>query len=245
MLRIEGGSPSKVIAHGGYAFVNIGYNISAIDVDPVDTMSEVGIYESGQSLIDMDYRNGIIYVINGNQMLQVINAIDPYNISFVRELAVSGYPMGVAFSKDGNYAYVCNNYGPLDIISCTNLDIPTLVASYSTFANSEDVDEADGYAYIADAGYGLKVIDVEPYNSANLVKTVDMDWNYTHHVVVYNGYAFVSAQDNFHIVDVRAPESAYIAYSIPTNGIFGCSDVEGKYLYSSNDHNGLRIFKLW
>jgi len=245
VLRIEGGSPAKVIAHGGYAFVSIGYTLSAIDVDPVETMSEAGRYESLQSMIDMDYRDGIIYVIDGNQKLQVINAIDPYNISFVRELPVSGYPQGVAFSEDGNYAYVSNSYGPLDIYSAVPIDIPSLLTSYSSFANSEDVDAADGYAYIADNGYGLRVIDVEPYASANLVKTVDANWDYAHHVVVYNGYAFVSAQNNLHIVDVRTPESAYIAHSIPTDSIFVCSDVEGKYLYASNNHYGVRIYKLW
>jgi hypothetical protein len=85
-------------------------------------------------------------------------------------LVTSGRALGVTLSSDGQYAYVADSSGGLQIIDVTNVASPTLAGSYNTPATAYEVAlSSDGrYAYVADSVACLKIINVTNVNSPEL-----------------------------------------------------------------------------
>lgn len=79
-----------------------------------------------------------------------------------------GYAYDVAVS--GNYAYVANSHGGLQIIDLTISskivsNNPTLIGNYDTHRVSRGVAINGNYAYVADGNDGFHIIDISFLNS--------------------------------------------------------------------------------
>ena len=71
----------------------------------------------------------------------------------------------------GNYAYVADGGGGLQIIDISNPAAPTLVGNYDTYGNAEDVEIVGNYAYVADGG--LLIIDISNRTTPTFVGNYD------------------------------------------------------------------------
>ena len=71
-----------------------------------------------------------------------------------------------------------------------------------------DLDSANGYVYLAMWSNGLFIVDVEPPESASVIKQVEC-WGGPQGVNVSGDYSYVSGETYFSIVNINPPESAY------------------------------------
>src|SRR4030095_7586974 len=69
----------------------------------------------------------------------------------------------------GNYAYVAEGAGGLEVISLANPASPQHVGGYRTVADALAVAVQDNYAYVTAGTAGLEVIDI-----SNLVSLISM-----------------------------------------------------------------------
>jgi hypothetical protein len=125
-------------------------------------------------------------------------------------------------------------YDPFNPIAVKTIDTPGFALG---------VYVANDYAYVADEGSGLQIIDIDPPSSAQIVKSIYID-DGAYEVCVQNGYAYVSCAYSFKIIDVSPPGSSYIVKSIDgVSGGFGFSII-GNYAYVANGYQGLQIIDI-
>jgi hypothetical protein len=128
----------------------------------------------------------------------------------------------------------------------TGLDpsTPTLAGSYDTPNNARDVSIVGNYAYVADAGSGLQVIDISNPNSPTLVGTYDTP-NNARDVSVVGNYAYVA--DSFsglQVIDISNPNSPTLAGTYDTPGFARGVSVVGTYVYVADDSSGLQVIDI-
>jgi len=101
-----------------------------------------------------------------------------------------------------------------------------------------------GYAYVADRYSGLQIIDVEPPESASIVKSVDTP-GWACGVYVTSGYAYVADEGSgLQIIDVDPIGSASIVKSVDTSGEALGVYVTGSYAYVADGGSGLQIIDI-
>jgi len=142
---------------------------------------------------------------------------------------------------EGNHAYIAGN--GLFILDISDPLKPVWVNWVDTPDIAEEVTVSGGYAYVADGYSGLQIIDIDPPESAIIVKSVDTE--YATGVAVSGGYAYVSANWNgLQIIDIDPPESAFIVNEVDmpdfTNGVA----VSEGYAYVAANSSGLQIIDI-
>ena len=85
---------------------------------------------------------------------------------------------------------------------------------------SNDLEIADGFAFLTGTYTGLEIIDIDPPGSAYTVDTVPT-WA-SRGLAVTEGYAYVACDKvGFQVVDINSPESANIikSFEMPVNAL--------------------------
>ena len=120
---------------------------------------------------------------------------------------------------------------------------PHIIKTVDTPGYADGVAISGGYAYVADHGAGLQIIDVKPAESACIVKTVPT--SFAVDVAISGGYAYVADSDaGLRIIDVEPPESAYIVKTVDTPYDAFDVAVSGGYAYVADGLGGLRIIDV-
>jgi parallel beta-helix repeat protein len=105
-----------------------------------------------------------------------------------------------------------------------------------------DVVIRDGYAYVADGSYGLKILDLSSPESPELVGAYATSGS-AQGVVVEGNYAYVAdAENGLFIVDVSTPSSPSLVGSLETSALK--VDVVGEYAYVAAYTNGFKIASI-
>ncbi len=105
-----------------------------------------------------------------------------------------------------------------------------------------DVVVTNGYAYVADGAYGLKILDMDNPADPDLVGTYATAGS-ARGVTVVDDYAFVSdLEKGLFIVDVSDPANPQLAASLATSAMK--VDVQGNYAYVAAYTNGLKIASI-
>ena len=110
----------------------------------------------------------------------------------------------------GNYAYVADKSGGLQIIGLDSGQNPYRIANYDTFGDANDIYVANGYAYVVcsatkyqpDKTNGLQIIDIRnPQNPsyAGSYETI------AYRVYVANNYAYLGKNGSLSILDISDP----------------------------------------
>ncbi len=107
---------------------------------------------------------------------------------------------------------------------------------------AQDVTVSGGYAYMADGGSGLRIIDISDPIQPVLTATVDTD--YAQDVTVAGGYAYVAdGGSGLRIIDISDPTQPALTATVDTTGA-GSVTVSGGYAYVADGSSGLRIIDI-
>ncbi|MFQ6104951.1 MAG: T9SS type A sorting domain-containing protein [Candidatus Glassbacteria bacterium] len=119
-----------------------------------------------------------------------------------------------------------------------------LVDGIDVPGDARGVAVSGGYAYVADYGSGLQVVDITNPQSPVIVVSVDTPY-LSQGVFVYDSYAYVVGrvygEGDLQVVDVMDPRSPVIVGSIDTPGYARGVTVSGGYVYVADGSSGLHI----
>lgn len=122
------------------------------------------------------------------------------------------------------------------------------ISNYHTGSMATDVFISGNYAYLADADYGLKIMDISDPASPELLSSSE-DW--THSVVVVGNYAYLSASEYsesftgvLKVVDISDPAAPVLVGSCDMTENGGDIAVSGNYAYVSAGNYGMDIFDI-
>ncbi|MDB9541500.1 LVIVD repeat-containing protein, partial [Anabaenopsis arnoldii] len=208
--------------------------LSVFTGDTVDGLTlvaqndDLGVNYSEQSRVSFNITPGTTYYL----------AVDGYG-SETGNITLNVFPFsnyntsGSAYDVEvvGNYAYVADGNGGLQIIDISDPANPTRTGGYNTSGLAYGVQVVGNYAYVAGYGTGLQIIDIS--NPATPTRTGVYDTSGSaSDVQVVGNYAYVAGTyGRLQIIDISKP-----AKPTPTGGYYtsgGASDVQvvGNYAY--------------
>lgn len=162
----------------------------------------------------------------GTGLFEIINP-GPFNPVDVTPWGLNFTPKGIV--REGNYAYMTTEYRGLHIFDISDSFNPELIAIVPTSGKHWSIDVSNGYAYLSGYNDPVKIIDVDPPESAHIVSSVDVEGK----IAVQDNYAFVVNKNNITTIDISSPEDAYIA-GVRTDmykSVVYCLEIEGDYAY--------------
>lgn len=167
----------------------------------------------------------------------------------------------------GNYVYVADGQGGLEIVDVSDPTNPVVIGSFNSYTNptnisyfptyatpfADTVVVAGNYAYVGDQQGGLDIFDVSAPSSPMLVGSYPVDNQpYASSVAVSGNYAYINGL-NYHdviTVDVSNPSAPALVTSImiPSSN-FGISypsgvAVAGNYLYVADYLPAIEIVNI-
>jgi hypothetical protein len=110
-----------------------------------------------------------------------------------------------------------------------------------TTGSSQGIAISGNYAYVADGGFGLQVIDISDPNNLEIIGNADC--GEAHDVAVSGSYAYVAVHHGMVVVDVSDPENPLIMGSLDTLGSAYSLAVAGDFVYVADGEFGLRV--IW
>jgi len=168
----------------------------------------------------------------------VVDISSPESAFFVSTIDDVGLCADLAISGNRLYA-VMENIG-LYIIDISSPGAPSLIhhmhhPDLAWNAVDVDADDANGYAYIATYGDGIKVVDIDPPGAANIVTTIGDMWAIYHGVDVVGDILYAcEANLGLQIYDVSTPESPVRIKTVDTDGFEEAVVVKGELAYVVN-----------
>ncbi len=237
------GSANDVAVSSGYAYVADGSGgLQIVNVNPPETASIVGSVSTSVDAEGVAASSGHACIVGG-LALDIID-VEPIGSAYVVNTV---YMPQSAEGADvsGGYAYVANLSSGLQIIDIDPPETAHFEKTIDAMWHVHDVDVSDGYAYMTDGGY-LMIIDVEPIESAEVVKYVDlggMGWG--DDVYVSSGYAYVAFSGwALKLIDIEPIENAYLVNTV--NMLAEASDVAVSlgYAYVAAGDSGLQVIDI-
>jgi len=155
------------------------------------------------------------------------------------------------FKVENGYRYIANAstdpaYRGLQIFGGFNSSqkFATPVGTCATPGTARDVYVQGNYAYIADGGAGLQVIDVQNPQSPVLVGNCDTPDN-AYGVKVSGNYAYIAdSYSGLQIINVSNPSAPVWVGSYETPSRAWNVVVSGSFAYVAGDRDGLHIFHI-
>jgi hypothetical protein len=233
----------------------VGGGLEVIDISNPANPQRVGGYDTNGIAWGVAVSGNYAYVVNGDAGLQVIDVSNPANPQRAGGYDTIGSAQDVVVS--GTYAYVRNaasgpgEYFGLEVIEVSNPANPKRVGRYLTLSLGIAITPAAGhlpgvsetdvhaqglvisgkYAYVADGGAGLQVIDVSIANPQRM-GGYDISGS-AQGVAVSGNYAYVADGTNgLQVIDVSNPANPQRVGGYDTGGyaLVGVA-VSGNYAY--------------
>ena len=164
--------------------------------------------------------------------------------------AARGYRIAV----DGNYAYVADVEGGLQIVDITDPENAMAVGQCATADRPFDVSVSGDYAFVADGSVGMTVVDISDKSGPVVRTTVHETGYFALSIVISGHYAYVTDNDwdtsdgdnsTIQIYDISNPEVPVYSGAVAASAT--ALDIEGDYLYAAcpaNDPDDFQIFTL-
>ena len=123
------------------------------------------------------------------------------------------------FCIDGNYAYAACGGAGIHIFDISNPLNPIWLNWVDTVGSACAIAVSNGYAFVANWYKPFQIIDIDPPESAHIVKTIEGFDGPTDEVAVSGEYVYVlSSGGGIYIIKAAPPEEAYIVKTIQTGG---------------------------
>lgn len=193
----------------------------------------------------VDVRDGIAFVASGYG-LKVVDVHDPANPVLTGDYAPYGSGAeALDIVVIGTHAYY------LDMASLTIFDVADPIWPFETgqvqyFHNARALSVDGDYAYVADAGYGLYIIDISDHRNPLKIGTSSTpSLSGSHDVAVIAGYALTAGDHRgLHVYDVSDPTTPIEAAHYDSRGRPMNLDVESDHAYVTLGWDGLRVVDI-
>lgn len=212
-----------------------------------------------QNLSSLDvFVQGKYAYVTGWDGFHIIDISDPQNPRLVSSLTTPYLPAKRLFVFE-SYAYVADG-GKLLIINIEDPSNPHIVSTVDInpdfFSNEgllwvgyvEDVYVSSSFAYVANGGQGISIIDISNPRTPRIVGSAPSD--YAVGVYVSNNYLYVvgntltSSSGALTIMEIENPEHPNLLGHILTSGDAKDVYVSGNYAYVANGLSGLQIIDV-
>jgi len=256
-----GGSCVGVAVSGGKVYVLNqpgswgGFSVSllwVLDVTDPAAPSTIGSdLLSFGSATDIAVSDGYAYItrvpteFGTHGWLQVVDVTNPSALAVVTTIPTRYFAVGVALA--GSAAYIVEVAGcgskPCGLPSPSQMS-GLLVIETGGPAVPEPVGGVDGdashvavsgnYAYLADHGSGIRVVDITDPNAPTVVGHVDVPGWFVS-MAVEGDHAYVSDGTTLHVIDVSDPAAPRVVGAVDTPGAGGSVAVSGHYVYAAGN----------
>ena len=177
--------------------------------------------------------NDLAYVIHGDTLL-IYDVEEKDSVFLCNTYSASGYIRD--FEISGGYAYLGVDGFGLEIINISDSS-PYQVGSFFILYVRQ-VRVTGNHAYLVTGPYirqRFDIVDITNMSNPYLVDSISFGY-VIDQIEVDSSFAYVLLQSNdFHVLDVRQPDSAFIVYSLPNSGTVGIASfaVDGTFLHFS------------
>ncbi len=237
-----GGWNKAIDIYGARAYIadsNTGIHILDI-TDPV-TASILNTQLGFGWANDVEYNGGYAYVADNHAGLMVVGAYPPPD-SFLIGRGDTREAKGLCV--EGINAFIADWNNPFNIMDFSDPASPISVETVTQTSVSYDVVTAGGYAFIANDGGGLLIVDIDPIVGASIAKVVPT-LDRAVGVVVDSEYAYVADEDGgLQIIDINPIVDASIYNTISTPDAAMDVAIDSGYAYVAVSEAGLSIIDI-
>jgi hypothetical protein len=227
-----------VFVVGNHAYLAVTDGLHIIDItNPTDPV-EIGFFE-GWSGRGVSVAGNYAYVADGSG-LAIFEVADPTDPTLKSYRSTPGDAMKV--TVDGNYAYISDYAGGLQIFDITDPTEPGNIGAYKQSTFMTTIVEGN-YAFVATGMSGMHVVDVtnptdptriSAYNMLGSAGTVTVDGN----------YAYAKA-GGLRIINIANPaKSVEVGFYLLPGAFTVDVAVDGKYAYLIDSTNVLHIIDV-
>ena len=229
-------------------------------LDPLEPV-EVGVYDSPGSARRIARTGSILYLADGLEGLRVIDVSNPRlpvligSVRFpgdAQDLVVNG---GFAYLATGEGIEIIDISNPTNPISVGRLETPGTARRIAEHTFTYPVPSPDPslpegttifahFAFVADGGRGLQVIDIQLPISPARVGSLDPSWDVLD-VEVVPPFAFVAAgSDGLRILDISNPLEPLEIGAVETPGEALSLQVQGTFVLVADGRGGLTVYDV-
>ncbi|MCX6647232.1 MAG: PKD domain-containing protein [bacterium] len=184
------------------------------------------------------YGNYAYYASLG-PFISIMDISDPNNPVFVSYFYTTDNTINLEI--DGTNLYVTKGYAGFSVYSLANPVSPTYLNSVDSVGYAVDIAVEGGYAYETVQSEGLLVIDVDPLDSAHVVKTLSSAYGGNGSVTIDGNYAYTGGYFSLLIVDIAVPELASVAGTVTLPDLLGDIAVSSGYAYITDWTEGFKV----
>jgi VCBS repeat-containing protein len=237
---------SNLTIDNSYIYFTNAYGLQVADIsDPIDPIL-IGTLKTIDTARSVTVAGNYAYVPVSHHGLNIIDVSDP--TTPVLTSMNDNYPThpndisvyrNTAYVADDDDLHIIDISDPTSIIELGSCNI--LSEHYSW---GEHVEIVGSYAYFADGGGGLRIIDISNLQDPIEVGFIDTG-GAAFDVVVSGNYAYLAAnQHGLSIVDISNPANPIEVGNYDTSGQAFGVDVAGDYAYLASNNSGLRIIDI-
>jgi len=242
------GTSYGVQVSNGYAYVANGYEgLWVVDVEPpesahiTDSLQTAGITKEVFVCDDSAYMLNGITLYGRATGIHVLDIGIPGTVSLVKSLDT--YRVVSDIIIEDKYIYTLDSGGSeLKIADISNPESPKILKSLEIPSAVPEFCISNGYAYVPTDYYGVQIADIDPPESAYVVRSIQ-EWE-INSVDVSNGYAYTGTWDiGLSIWDIDPLDSAYWINSVDMQSATDIS-VKGGYAYVTNIATNMQIVDI-
>lgn len=200
----------------------------------------LSIFDQGVEM----YRNLALVIL-----LLIINChrpqIETHNFVIVGECKLPGYAKDV--DVKGDYAYIANDQGGLQIVDISNPESPFIVGSYISQKSYQGVAVRDSFAYVAVAASDGGVAIFNVHNPDSIILLGQDPSFYAYRIIAPEGdsqYIYIAARYWFIVEDVTWPQYPSFIRRFATPGNVHSLFVVDSMVYLACEQMGLIIYNL-
>ena len=120
----------------------------------------------------------------------------------------------------------------------------SLIYCYDTPGYGEGITVSGNYAYVADGGYGLQIVDISTPSNPTFVGTCDTP-GWAHDITVAGNYAYVADDDKgLQVVDISTPSNPILIGTYDTLGTAYDIAVSNNYAYVTDYSKCLQVVDI-
>lgn len=236
------GSAKDVAASGNLAVVAAeDGGVIAVDISNIHVPRFIGSFTTGNPILGVAIVPPVVYAGAGDGTVLALSTSIPDTLISTARLVVSGVQASQLAIRDSTLS-VAGGGGGLLQLNASQVDTLIELGKYDQGGNVQDVELVGQYAYTAEYGQGMRVIDVSDPASMNAVFQYATSQQ-AFDIYIAATYAYLadgaSGVQAFSIANPAAPLALGSPYN--TGGIVTGVKGEGQWLYTANGDLGVQI----